>query len=243
MLLSDKNNVTTHWNDVSSDYDNLMAKDKSYQIQLETIVAEISSSPKRILDLGCGTGAILEKAIKKYPDIEYFALDPASEMLNLLQKKFSTNSNIQYTVGSAHKLEFEANTFDYVVTNWALHHLAHEDKITCAREVYRILKSGGKFVHGDQFALVMGPVQSEERILHILDLLTKKAKYYLQEVSFERMLLQIKLMPRFLTENGECLATTEFWIQAMESAGFEHIRTIISEPAYLLNRVLVGTKK
>jgi len=241
--MSNTNGVTTHWNEVASNYDNLMATDRAYQAQLDNIISELSGTPNRILDLGCGTGAIMGKLVKKYPNAQIVGLDPAIEMLNVIKGKFAGNEKIDYVSGSAHQLEFEDNSFDYIVTNWALHHLIHDDKVKCAQEVYRVLKPGGKFINGDQFAEVMGEIKSPDRAGHILDLLSRKAKYYLEEVSFERMLLQVKLMPKFLTEDGECLATPEFWVDAMQNAGFVNTKILISEPAYLFNRVVVGLKK
>lgn len=236
------NSPTTHWNDLADGYDRIISKDRSYQEQLDQIVSEITGEPKRILDLGCGTGALLTRLRARFPNAELVGLDAAEEMLKIVKQKFDSPSVSCYW-GSADCLEFADESFDYVVSNWALHHLPHDRKIECAKEVYRVLKPNGKFINGDQFVAVMGEIKDRDRVLHLLELLSQKARYYFEEVSFERMLLQVKLMPKFLTEDGECMATTDFWMKAMEEAGFMDCKVIVTEPAYLLNRIVVGCKR
>lgn len=235
-------NIQTHWNEIAKSYDKVMLNDKSYQEQVDNIIREMDVSPEKILDLGCGTGTLVCKARQKFPYAEITALDPAPDMLQILGDKFKEDKKIKYLLGSADKLEIEDSSLDYVITNWALHHLTHDNKGECAKEVFRVLKTGGKFILGDQFAGVMGEVHEMKRVQHILELLYKKSCYYLENVSFDRMLLQVKLMPKFLLEEGECLATSEFWKQAMVSAGFKQIKVIDANPIYMLNKVLVGLK-
>ncbi len=236
-----KTEATTHWNQFAEEYDNLMNCDRSYLMQLEHIMNSIDGRPRRILDLGCGTGAVLSRLFERFPEAQLVGLDPAEEMLHQVQERFPVE-RVTCVLGSADELDFADESFDYVVSNWALHHLTHEQKEVCAAEVFRVLCKGGKFINGDQFAEKMGPVHDLERAQHILELLSKKAQYYLNEVSFERMLLQVKLMPKFLLEDGECMSTPEYWLNAMKKAGFTDLQVLVSEPAYLMNRVLVARK-
>jgi SAM-dependent methyltransferase len=125
-----------------------------------------------------------------------------------------------------------------VISNFALHHLSHDDKKVCAQEVWRVLKPGGVFVYGDQHANVMGEVDDPERVLHTLELLTNKARYYFLHAGMERMLLQLRLLPRFINQDGEILATPKFWLDAIEAAGFVDLNLEVIEPAELMNRVI-----
>ena len=234
--------VVTHWNEFSSEYDNLMQKDKSYVQQLENIVSHIDTKPVKILDLGCGTGALTQRVLTKYPDVNVVCLDPATTMLDIVNKKFS-NFNVETVQGSAHAMEFEDNTFDYIMTNWALHHLTNEDKILCAKELFRVLKPEGKLILGDQFAPIMREdVKDPERVEGIFDLLSQRAKYYFENVSFERMILQVKLMPKFLLNEGECLATVEYWEEHLKEAGFSDVKSEITEPGFLRNHIIIAYK-
>ena len=234
--------VVTHWNEFSSEYDNLMQKDKSYVQQLENIVSHIDTKPVKILDLGCGTGALTQRVLTKYPDANVVCLDPATTMLDIVNKKFS-NFNVETVQGSAHAMEFEDNTFDYIMTNWALHHLTNEDKILCAKELFRVLKPEGKLILGDQFAPIMREdVKDPERVEGIFDLLSQRAKYYFENVSFELMILQVKLMPKFLLNEGEWLATVEYWEEHLKEAGFSDVKSEITEPGFLRNHTIIAYK-
>lgn len=234
--------VVTHWNQYSTEYDSLMEKDKSYVKQLENIVSHIDSKPEKILDLGCGTGALTQRVLMKYPDAVVVCLDPATSMLDIVNKKFN-NFSVETVKGSAHDMEFADNTFDYIMTNWALHHLTNEDKILCAKELYRVLKPGGKLILGDQFASIMREnVKAPERVEKIFDLLSQRAKYYLENVSYERMILQVKLMPKFLLNEGECLATVEYWEEHLKEAGFKGVTSEVTEPSFLRNHIILAKK-
>lgn len=234
--------VVTHWNEYSSEYDSLMEKDAAYVKQLENIVAHINSEPVKILDLGCGTGALTKRVLMKYPNISVICLDPAVEMLDIVKKKFM-HYDVEAIEGSAHDMQFQDNTFDFIMTNWALHHLTHKDKALCSKELYRILKPQGQLILGDQFSPVMSQdIKKPERVHGIFDLLTARAKYYYENVSFERMVLQVKLMPKFLLEEGECLATLEYWVEKLKEAGFEKINVEVTEPSFLGNRIILANK-
>ena len=45
------------------------------------------------------------------------------------------------------------------------------------------------------------------------------------------MLLQLRLLPRFINQDGEILATPEFWLEAIEDAGFVDLNLEIIPPA------------
>lgn len=234
--------VVTHWNEFSSDYDKLMEKDASYVQQLDNIVSYVDERPEKILDLGCGTGALTQRVLTKYPDTNVVCLDPATSMLDIVNKKFCF-FNVEAVQGSAHSMEFEDNSFDYIITNWALHHLTNEDKILCTKELYRVLKPGGKLILGDQFAPIMkDDVKDPERVKEIFELLSQRAKYYYENVSFERMILQVKLMHKFLLNEGECLATVEYWEKYLKEAGFLNVRSEVTEPSFLRNHIIVAYK-
>jgi SAM-dependent methyltransferase len=87
---------------------------------------------------------------------------------------------------------------------------------------------------------VMGPPDDPDRAADVLDLLTCKAVYYLRHASFERMLLQIDLLPRFMRQDGEILTTAEYWRETLLDTGFSSVEIVTVEPADLYNRIIVG---
>jgi ubiquinone/menaquinone biosynthesis C-methylase UbiE len=234
--------TATHWNELTDGYDPIMSSDPAYRSLLTKIVDRVPVGTGSILDLGCGTGALTKLCCIVHPDARIVGLDPATKMLEEARNRVN-KPRVSFEEGSAADLGmFRSASFDTVVSNFALHHLSHEDKRVCAREVYRVLRPGGVFVYGDQHCTVMGDVDDPERVLRTLELLTDKARYYFLHAGMERMLLQLRLLPRFISQDGEIMATPEFWIEAVQSAGFEGIDVDIIEPGELMNRVIFARR-
>jgi len=73
--------------------------------------------PKRILDLGTGTGAIALSLAQAFPDAEVFAVDLNPDALSLAQENARKNSikNVQFLQGSW--LEPVNGVFDWIISN------------------------------------------------------------------------------------------------------------------------------
>jgi ubiquinone/menaquinone biosynthesis C-methylase UbiE len=54
--------------------------------------------------------------------------------------------NCQFQVGSAENLALPDGSFDLVVSSLALHHIAEEVRATAVREIYRVLRPGGRLL-------------------------------------------------------------------------------------------------
>lgn len=240
MTTQEKN--ATHWQNLASNYDEVMSGVPQMHALHTQIINSLPLNPKRIMDLGTGTGALIEKIIKIYPDCEVVGLDPAPAMLQQARSKFKHNPLITFLECSAHKIDAPNNYFDAIVSNYALHHLTDAQKILCANEIYRILLPQGRLIYGDQHCRKMGEPEDKAWVEDMFDLLCAKARHYLHTASLERMLLQIELIPKFLLKDGEILATVEYWCHALQEAGFSSSDVITLEPANLFNRVIIATK-
>ena len=103
---------------------------------LETITQSLNSeaqSPK-ILDVGCGTGGNLEM-LKKFGAAE--GVDVSDDALEFCQSKGLTVHK-----GLAEELPFADESFDVVTALDVIEHL--DDDIAGLREMFRILRKGGK---------------------------------------------------------------------------------------------------
>lgn len=80
------------------------------------------------------------------------AMDITPKMLTAAEKfnKENGHSNVEFVEGDAEKMPFEDGTFDIVTCRIAPHHFPNiEDFI---KEVYRVLKPGGRFMLNDNVA-------------------------------------------------------------------------------------------
>ncbi len=234
--------IDTHWQKLAHDYDSIMTNVPTMEALYEAIINNLPLSPSSILDLGTGTGVLLKFVNDLYPTAKLVGLDPAAAMLEHAREKFEGQSNISFINGSAHQIDAPSNHFDVVISNYALHHLNHDEKLLCAKEVHRVLKPNGRFIYGDQHCRTMGTPADSVWVEEMFDLLCDKAKHYLKTASLERMILQINLIPKFLLTDGEIPATVNYWLKALETAGFNEPDVVVIEPERLLNHVIVVTK-
>ncbi|ONI87884.1 SAM-dependent methyltransferase [Actinosynnema sp. ALI-1.44] len=233
----------THWNDVGIDYDKVLGTDASNVALLSAAVDLLPRDAKDVLDIGSGTGRLTSMVREALPGSEIVGIDPAPNMVQAAEEKFADDSGASFTGGTVEDLsQFADNSFDVAITSFALHHLELDTYDKSAAEILRVLRPGGRFVNADQFCRVMGPAGSPERALDVLDLLTAKARHYLLHASFERMLLQVDLLPRFMREDGEILTTPEYWADALSRAGFRSVTIVPTPPEELMNRVIWAEK-
>ena len=107
-------------------------------------------SPKRILDLGCGTGNLTDQMFKKYPEAEIDALDISEEILNESRRRFNHTPNIRYIQADFKSLHLAPGSYDLVMSSIAIHHIEDTEKIKLYKEVFQALSNGGIFIFADQ---------------------------------------------------------------------------------------------
>ena len=104
---------------------------------------KINSVNSNILDYGCGIGQSLQEVIKFNPkkivgiDISEVSIHNAKDSIQ------KSNSNIELLVDNREKTKFNDNSFDIIYGSGILHHL---DISLCLKEMYRLLKPGGRFL-------------------------------------------------------------------------------------------------
>ena len=101
---------------------------------------------EKILFVGVGTGADLE--LIDHSQLEVTAIDFSRDMLKKGRTKLK-NSSIKFLEMDAQNMEFNNQSFDYVVASLILTVVPDEDK--CFQEMTRVLKPGGKIIIFDKF--------------------------------------------------------------------------------------------
>lgn len=81
------------------------------------------SSPKKILDMGCGNGFVTKEIAEAFPEAKIIAVDIEKEKTDYA-KKCNNAGNVQYRHGNLFHLPFRKGSFDLVVCNEVLEHLA-----------------------------------------------------------------------------------------------------------------------
>lgn len=113
----------------------------------------------RVLDIGCGNGALAIRIALRYPGATIDAIDYWGARWDYSKAVCERNGQVEgvadrlsFEKASASRLPFEDASFDLVVSNLAFHEVADtRQKSEVVREALRVLKEGGHFVFQDLF--------------------------------------------------------------------------------------------
>jgi len=99
--------------------------------------------PVRALDLGCGTGIVLDRLADRYGGA--VGLDVSEEMLAGYRPR--EGRTVHLARGDMARLPFANGSFDLVLCRSALHHM--DDEVAVLREIGRVLAPDGRLVLGE----------------------------------------------------------------------------------------------
>lgn len=147
-------NIKEQFNLIAEEYDKNRKKFipcfEDYYINTTRFIASNIAEPRRILDLGAGTGLLSYYWYQHYPDSEYVLVDIADDMLNIARKRFTGIGKVTYQVLN-YSDELPSGDFDIIVSALSVHHLEDNEKARLFRQIYDKLPAGGLFVNYDQF--------------------------------------------------------------------------------------------
>ena len=111
----------------------------------QALLAQLASGqPRRVLDLGCGTGTLAIAISDAMPDTAIAGLDADDDALSIAADKGRrASATIDLRQGFSDALPFDDGCFDCVASSLFFHHLTREAKIATLREVRRVLAPDG----------------------------------------------------------------------------------------------------
>ena len=111
----------------------------------QALIDAVKVQPRRILDLGCGTGSTTLLLKQTFPDAEVIGLDLSPYMLVRAEHKAqNANLDILWRHGNAQQTSFKSGSFDLVTASLLFHETPSVVCEAILRESLRLLVAGGQ---------------------------------------------------------------------------------------------------
>lgn len=138
----------TYFHDTAQEYEDSYGRDTprgySFRIRKKLIMEAFRDFPKgaKVLDIGCGPAVYTCDLVDC--GFEVWGVDPAEDMINIANSRFSKNEKVHFSVGKVQNLAFPDKFFDGVIAAGLFEYL--DDINASMKEVNRVLSLGGLFV-------------------------------------------------------------------------------------------------
>lgn len=111
----------------------------------QALVNGVKVKPRRIVDLGCGTGSTTIMLKQAFPNAEVIGLDLSPYMLlRSFHKSQSAGLNIEWQQGNAENTTFTDASFDLVTASLLFHETPSTVTQNILHECFRLLVPGGQ---------------------------------------------------------------------------------------------------
>ncbi len=113
----------------------------------QALIDAVKVKPRRILDLGCGTGSTTLMLKQAFPDAEVIGLDLSPYMLvRASHKSESAALKIHWLHGNAENTGFASESFDLVTAVLLFHETPSRVSKIILQESFRLLQPGGQML-------------------------------------------------------------------------------------------------
>lgn len=115
-----------------------------------------AAEPRRILELGVGSGLIAERLLRDHPDATLVGVDGSEAMLEsaaALLQRFDQRFRLVESNFEADWPGVTGEGYDLVVSAQSIHHVEGEAKRGVFSKVFSVLAPGGLFLNADRLAV------------------------------------------------------------------------------------------
>jgi SAM-dependent methyltransferase len=130
----------TFFDERAAEYDRLRPSGASWWERFDTVVRAGELRGQRVLDVGCGTGAVAS-ALAERAAAKVWGIEPSAEMLTMARARVPAGVGLKQ--GSAEALPFRDEWFDRVLFSLSIHLV---DRPAALAESARVLVPGGRIV-------------------------------------------------------------------------------------------------
>jgi tRNA (cmo5U34)-methyltransferase len=173
---------------------------------------------KRLLDLGCGDGLIVNELLKINKNIEATLVDASIDMMDSARKRLADFENIRFINAGFQDIK-EADllnkNFDFVLSALAIHHLKMDEKNELFKYIYSHLNQGGLFLNID---VVLSPTDELENLY-----LTIWGDWINQNISADKKPALLPIPQKYKDNPDNTPDTLLVQLSALEKIGFKNV--------------------
>ena len=119
------------------------------------IALTLNPAPRRVLDVGCGTGLLLRLLAEHLPESDQLVGIDAAEAMIAVGRSMANDPRIRLSQGVAESLPYPDQSFDVVVSTTSFDHW--KDQGAGLAECARVLVPNGHLVLTDLFSMWLAP--------------------------------------------------------------------------------------
>jgi ubiquinone/menaquinone biosynthesis C-methylase UbiE len=108
------------------------------------VLGSSGAAPRDVIDVGCGTGRLLESVVERWPGARVTGIDASAAMIAEARGKHRGHDRFSFVNADAAALPFASGSFDIALSTVSLHHW--QEQASGIREVARVLRPGGSFI-------------------------------------------------------------------------------------------------
>ena len=197
---------------------------------IENVLAVSGVPPRFLIDIGTGTGFLVDRLLRAFPDLRILAIDGAEQMVDLARARLGPLAQrVDFRVGDFRRLETlcaGAPPADAVVSAYALHHLSADEKLGVLRVVHNLLRPEGWFLNADLTLAedaALDAITQQLRVRGILQRANGRDPRFLDASATRRFLDDLER-----NERDQPVRPAQD-LRILQEAGFSHVTTFWRE--------------
>ncbi|HVA91800.1 MAG TPA: class I SAM-dependent methyltransferase [Chloroflexota bacterium] len=106
----------------------------------DMLLAHLHGPFHHVLDVGCGTGTLLQRLLTRYPEADGLGIEASREMLCVARRRLA-GRGVRLLLANAHRIPLPARSVDLLTLASVLHYFSSPSMALV--EARRVLQSGG----------------------------------------------------------------------------------------------------